>query len=304
VTAPRRPPETTRRVHAVGAQTRELAVGAPLAALERRRINHVGVSSAAAGFGFGTHGWVHAQLLCCVAGVGRVQVNGRWVELRAGHAYLQPAGVPHAYEAVAGHRWRLCWVIFERDRPRQPAIAGDAASVVRVDGRMLYRAIDWLYREVIGHGPGVVADALAELIAHEARRIVAEERTPARRMQHVWEAVDADLTRPWQVEDLASMLDVTPDHFRRLCRAAFARSPGEQLAHLRVRRAFSLLSMTDMKIDAVASAVGYADRFSFSTAFRRVTGQTPAAFRRGERTRGSDPRGTSTGASTRSTHPV
>jgi transcriptional regulator GlxA family with amidase domain len=56
-------------------------------------------------------------------------------------------------------------------------------------------------------------------------------------------------------------------------------TPLNHLRTLRMQRAVQLLSETDRPLDAVATAVGYQDAFSFSKVFKRTVGLSPKAFR-------------------------
>jgi len=46
-----------------------------------------------------------------------------------------------------------------------------------------------------------------------------------------------------------------------------------------MRRAASLLTGSERRIDAIATAVGYENAFAFSTAFKRHMKKTPSAYR-------------------------
>lgn len=63
-------------------------------------------------------------------------------------------------------------------------------------------------------------------------------------------------------------------------RAATGYSPKDYLQSLRVEEAKQLLEMDECKIDAVAEAVGYSDSRAFRRLFRKMTGLTPAEYRR------------------------
>ena len=46
-----------------------------------------------------------------------------------------------------------------------------------------------------------------------------------------------------------------------------------------MRRAVSLLTSTEEKVETIANAVGYENPFTFSNAFKRWTGKRPSDFR-------------------------
>ena len=52
-----------------------------------------------------------------------------------------------------------------------------------------------------------------------------------------------------------------------------------QVTYLRMRHAATLLSESDLKLEAVADAVGYANPFVFSNTFKKCTGWRPSEYR-------------------------
>ncbi len=57
----------------------------------------------------------------------------------------------------------------------------------------------------------------------------------------------------------------------------------EHITNYRITKSKELLERTNQQIQEVANQVGYIDVAYFSRIFRRVTGQTPSAFRSGQR---------------------
>jgi len=56
-----------------------------------------------------------------------------------------------------------------------------------------------------------------------------------------------------------------------------------ELRRIRLQRARVLLRTTNLPIGQIAERVGYTDAKAFSTAYRRVMGQTPSATRAASR---------------------
>jgi transcriptional regulator GlxA family with amidase domain len=52
-----------------------------------------------------------------------------------------------------------------------------------------------------------------------------------------------------------------------------------QLARMRMQSAADFLQHTGGKLESLAARFGYADAFSFSTAFRRIWGMPPSRYR-------------------------
>jgi AraC-like DNA-binding protein len=269
-----------RETHIIGADTREMVVmGNTQKPLAVRNFQVLGLSEAAPGFEFATKGWRYGQILVCTHGKGLVQLGPDFTELTPSHAYLTPFGKPHAYRAIPGVPWHLAWVTYEHPGERTPLTHLDAATVVSCDPAPLHSAIRGLYQEVVGLSDAAYIEAWAEIVHLAAWRIAAGSES-AVRLGRAWEAVDADPAYPWDLGELAKLVDISPEHLRRLCHRHLGRTPMEHVTRLRMRRAATLLTSTQMKVDAVAESVGYADRFGFSVAFKRHLGVTPAEYRR------------------------
>ena len=69
------------------------------------------------------------------------------------------------------------------------------------------------------------------------------------------------------------------EHLRRLCLKEIGRTPMNHLTHLRIQQAIRLVGESDIKLEAVARQVGFANGNSFAAAFKRSTGHAPSQFR-------------------------
>jgi AraC-like DNA-binding protein len=84
---------------------------------------------------------------------------------------------------------------------------------------------------------------------------------------------------PRSLEDVAAELRLSPRTFKRKLAAEGVAYSALVEEHQR-EKALLLLRSRELSVDAVAERLGYADVTSFSRAFRRWTGTTPAAYRR------------------------
>lgn len=78
---------------------------------------------------------------------------------------------------------------------------------------------------------------------------------------------------------LADKLDLNPTYFSSLYRQQTGRRYSDDLAKLRVDRAKSLLTETNLRTSDVGTAVGYPNPQYFATMFRRHTGKSPSEYR-------------------------
>jgi AraC family transcriptional regulator len=94
------------------------------------------------------------------------------------------------------------------------------------------------------------------------------------------EVMRAELDRPQPLSALARMGAFSPFHFHRLFREVAGLPPARFLLGLRMARARRLLLHSRLSVTEIGSSVGYASPGTFGTQFGRLTGLSPALFRR------------------------
>lgn len=87
---------------------------------------------------------------------------------------------------------------------------------------------------------------------------------------------------PWTLDALARAVGMSRTALAVRFKELVGEAPMSYLTQWRITRAANLLRAERTSLDRVAEAVGYNSQPVFSKAFRRVTGHTPARWRRGE----------------------
>jgi AraC-like DNA-binding protein len=90
--------------------------------------------------------------------------------------------------------------------------------------------------------------------------------------------VQANLSEPLTVRDLAEQVALSPSAFSHLFRDVTGRSPYQFVKQIRLDRARELLLAGDLSVTQVSRAVGYASASHFISEFRDRFGITPRAF--------------------------
>jgi AraC-like DNA-binding protein len=266
-----------RETHIIGIETREKIVSPrELPALQHQGIHLLGCSLARKGFCFARTNPQHGQLLVCVSGRGKVWVNNQWEICSACTAYVTPAGIPHAYEALGNEEWEVCWIIY---RARHQALRDyQEPTLISAEPAGFYLSIQGLYQEVLGDGDASALRLWMQLVKIESGKILRADSMDAR-LHQLFQLVDRQLAFPWNTETLAKKIYLSPEHLRRLCHQYYQCSPMRQVTNLRMRHAASLLSFDSCKIEDIARQVGYANAFAFATAFKRIMGMPPSTYR-------------------------
>lgn len=126
---------------------------------------------------------------------------------------------------------------------------------------------------------------IAQLLVRVARLSAEEAREGADRQIHryvrtaaeyILQHYDCDI----QAKDIAAAVNLHPVYLQRIFKANMNMSITEYLADLRVEKAKMLLAQTDVPIIEIADYVGLNSRQYFSMLFKKITGMSPAAYRK------------------------
>lgn len=91
--------------------------------------------------------------------------------------------------------------------------------------------------------------------------------------------IDRHYEMPLNLEQLATVAGVSKFHFVRCFEAAYGDTPMRYLTRRRIERAQDLLRNANLTVTEVCMLVGFASLGSFSSRFRQVVGESPAAYR-------------------------
>ncbi len=101
-------------------------------------------------------------------------------------------------------------------------------------------------------------------------------------LRRVIEYIDAHLSAELSLAELARITGLSPHHFGQAFKAVTGRPPHRYVIEKRIHRARELLRDAQTPIAEIAHAVGFSSQSHLTINFRRVTGITPARFRRSQ----------------------
>ncbi|MEV0174308.1 helix-turn-helix domain-containing protein [Streptomyces sp. NPDC050803] len=247
-------------------------------------------------------------------GHGRLRQGSAVTRAGAGDLVALAPGVPHRYGVEPGaEHWRFWWAHCQA-RPSwqswlRPYDAGDGMYVVsptpaavhdRVAAAFVRMLADarWTGAEAppaaqatddsIAVAHGTAARELALCSLEEAVLLTAATaRTPSprpgvdARVLRAEALIAADPAAPHTVRSLAAQVALSPSRFAHLYTQQLGRSPMRALREARLRHAARLLESTDLSVERVAAASGFASPFHFNRVFRERYGMPPGAYRAG-----------------------
>ncbi|MGZ3872656.1 MAG: helix-turn-helix domain-containing protein [Mucilaginibacter sp.] len=96
--------------------------------------------------------------------------------------------------------------------------------------------------------------------------------------------IDANFAEKIELDNIADEAFFSKYHFIRLFHAIYNKTPHQYLSSVRIEKA-KLLLATHTRVAHVCYAVGFESVSSFTGLFKRMTGETPAAYQAGQHKR-------------------
>ncbi len=270
-----------------------------------------GLSRLKSGYEIGYAPPLSHMIIGTVAGTGWFRCGPVTWQLKPHSLLLAPAGEPLAF-GVTGEEWEIVW-FYLRDLPRWAALRRCGPRRFHTPlARRLQTSLDGLLHEIgwsntpseifgtIGNvnrpavrakrakrilapAPLLAGRLWCDLIRHYLEQTLANEITAEDewryRLDELWRSIHAHPEQPWRVPELCGHLHVAPATLQRLVKRYEGISPRQMVIRIRTEIAQHLLTKTKYPIQVIAQQIGYADQFSFSSAFKQATGLSPRLFR-------------------------
>ncbi|HZW21394.1 GlxA family transcriptional regulator [Noviherbaspirillum sp.] len=191
---------------------------------------------------------------------------------------------------LAGRHATMTWWLAQSFRARFPDIRLDETKMLVRDGPCLTAGSAFAQLDLT---LAVIADTMGTSVAHLCSRYLLIDQRPsqARYMirSHIQHAdptviaaerwVDANLSSPISITQLAAALAVSPKTLSRRIDAAMGVTPVKFIQRRRLLHASHLIETTTKSIEAIAAEVGYQDGTALRKLVKREFGTTPAALR-------------------------
>lgn len=239
--------------------------------------------------------WRHALLLC-LDGEGVVDLPAERHRLTAGSLALLRPFEYHSYAADDRHPWSLYWIHFSgrfaadyyealtaSGRRTCTSVAIDAELIHAFENVMRACAQGGDHRSLV-QASGALHHLLTDLYVRlgPAPAPIPDVRT---RIERSMRAMQAHPDATLSIREFAAAAHLSPMYFAEKFREISGEAPHTYLNRQRIARACELLATTDLKIEIVASSVGFRDAYYFSRAFKQRMGSTPSQYRTQEKSR-------------------
>lgn len=212
---------------------------------------------------------------------------------QVGETILMPAGQESRWRSETATTTLHLWI--------EPALIERAAAQMGInsaglrnsfgsdDTRLLHLGLALRDEVQSGGGGGTLfAESLSmavavHLLTHYGSWTVKPAQAPglsAEDVRRVKDHVRENLGGGLSLAEVAAVVHVSPFHFARLWRRATGTSLHQSVIAARLEAATALLKRETLSVGQIAAAVGFAQQSHLAAHFRRMTGVSPAEYRR------------------------
>ena len=210
----------------------------------------------------------------CLEGEGVFYSGEERYPIKQGQGFLIHPGKLTFYQADSVNPWSYLWVgIGGHDAEKYLRLAGLSArnpifSCTQIDTAKSY-ILDMMKHHALSAAneiyiQGILMQFLA-LLVEDAGCTVSPQQNP--------------LT----VQEIADYLSLNRSYLTELFLKTVQLSPQQFLTRYRITKSEELLQSSSLSIQNIAYSCGYSSSFSFSKAFRKVTGLSPSEYRKQKR---------------------
>lgn len=237
----------------------------------------------------------YAMLIYCTEGKGWYSIYGRKYLIEKNQFVLIPPHIPYSFGADASDPWTIYWLHFQGKLSEQFYLPHPAPQSIlpgeysRLQDRIqlfeeIYSSFSMGYiREYMVYSSMCLYMFLASFIWLEQYRHI---RIPSHKeypfSSKVIHYMQENIERNLSLSDLASYLKYSPSHFSMLFQRETGVSPINYFLQLKMQKACQYIVLTNLKLNEIATKLGFEEPAYFSRLFTKVMGISPSAYRKKE----------------------
>lgn len=239
------------------------------------------------------------------AGRGQIYMHSRCYELTPGKLFIIPKFTLHSYNCddFMDHNY-VCFfdegengeLICDRDRLQCLVDAGEydcalmdrliklnpLKSLTYVDpavydnGNQNYHSSMAQERAVLTESTGILMQLVSRFMTGDS---FSKASHTSEKIEIISRYISKHMAEPISIDDMASLLCISPGHFSRLFKRLTGESPSKYLHRRRVERAQHMLLTSEMSVSEIADRVGVPNLSQFTRMFSGLCGCSPREYR-------------------------
>ena len=237
------------------------------------------------------HGTDQNILIYCTEGEGWLQIRGVKQQISAGHFFILPPDLAHAYASDQENPWTIYWMHVKGK------IADDICASVMLENRGSRGTVKYsdkriaLFEEVYsalerGYSSDQVTYAnmcLTHFLASFQFDAMFDLKQETQKKDPIGMAIDfmqANIGKPLSLAEIASSVNLSASHFVARFHKKTGFSPVAYFNHLKIQKACQYLQFTDELIKEISDTLGIDDHYYFSRLFKKLMGISPLQYRK------------------------
>ena len=235
------------------------------------------------------NGYPDYQWLHCTKGKGKILIDGREFILGKNSGFYMCPSIPHEYFAIE-EPWETHWVAFS---------GYDAENLIKNLGFKSYeiftfhdiKLLDNVLTDIFdivnsnSRASGLRSSAKLYTLLMELKNSIRENMNnedthQLSKLEPVLEYIEKNYNQIPSIDEMAALIGASPQYLCRIFKQKLNMRPFTYVTKYRLQKSKELLlNKENMKIEAIALAVGYNDPSYFSAVFKKNEGITPLQFR-------------------------
>lgn len=231
-------------------------------------------------------------LIYCKDGKGHVRIQDRQYELSADQYIILPPHIYHQYEADEKDPWSIYWFHFKGTKAPYiaqgqgvphtvtPSVSSRQQNRLELFEEIYTTLKSNLSVEHINYANFCFGYFLSTLLYIQQYRESGGKSEYMgtiinRSIYYMNENINKNLT----VQEIASFVNYSPSYFYRKFMQEIGIAPMTYFTKMKINKAYGLLKDTDLKINQIATLLGYTDPLYFSRVFSKEAGVSPQQYR-------------------------
>ncbi len=233
-------------------------------------------------------GYPYHQIIYTTRGEGILRINNEEHVIKPGYGYYLPANVPHEY-FTEQDIWENHWIVFDGkgvdevlgliDFKKEKVFRiSDMGVLEAIFKKMLYLLkANYFYSGF--QCSALLYQFLLELNRYVNLQTTAQDSNKLTQLKPVIEYINENYGSDITLQDLANIINLSPQYLCRLFKECYDMRPFEYLARKRIQQAKQLLVSEDISVNEISSRVGYNDCSYFCAVFKKHEMLSPVEFR-------------------------
>lgn len=239
-----------------------------------------------------SQGYPMHQFIFSKKGSGLLTIHKEEYEIKEGDIFYLSPSTPHSYIGIS-KQWSTDWIHFSGFAVEKTLenLSLDTSFVYRnvINQKINHLLFDLtsLLKHSTEENYTVASTILYQLIISIHESIISNKNSEYSSefldFKKSINYIEDKYTSSISLNDLATITNVTPQHYCKLFKDQFDQRPIEYINKRRLQEAKRLLLESSKPIQTIATLVGFDDNSYFAAQFKRHEGMTPSQFRGGRR---------------------